>query len=144
MTLSEYRKRLLHIPFVIDLPEPMRERVAMFLLWIGQPAQFSVGDALFIQDDEDENTGCILLQGEVEILRAGRGVVRAQAPELLGEMQQFEPTAQRTATVRVSETAQTLLFSWHDFVAYAAVVLNCDEQLVLREVIRASAVRRHV
>ncbi|NUM56250.1 MAG: cyclic nucleotide-binding domain-containing protein [Candidatus Hydrogenedentes bacterium] len=142
MTLSDYRKRLLLLPFITELPEPLRARIAMCLLWIGQPAQFAVGDAIFVQGDEDENTGCVLLQGEVEVLRGNQDAVRVQAPELLGEMQQLEPTAQRTATVQAIADAQTLLFSWHDFVVYSAVLLTTEEQIVLRDVIRNSAARR--
>lgn len=142
MTLSDYRRRLLLLPFIDELPGPMRERVAMVLLWIGQPAQFSVGDAIFVQGEEDENTGCVLLHGDVEVLRDHREAVHVKAPELLGEMQQLEPTAQRTATVQVTAEAHTLMFSWHDFVAYSGQLLTQDEQIVLRDVIRAAAARR--
>lgn len=143
MTLSEYRKKLLLLPFIAELPEPLRARVAMCLMWIGQPAQFAVGDAIFVQGEEDENIGCVLLQGEVEVLRDSLEAIRVPAPNLLGEMQQLEPTAQRTATVQVTIEAQTLLFSWHDFVAHSGVLLNTDEQVVLRDVVRAAAARRH-
>ena len=142
MTLSEYRGRLLNVPFINDLPGPLRERVAMCLFWIGQPAQFAVGDTIFVQGNEDENTGCALLLGEVEVLRDSQAPVRVPAPDLVGEMQQLEPTAQRTATVQVTLEAQTLLFSWHDFVACLGMVLTPNEQVVLRDVIRASATHR--
>ncbi len=142
MTHSEYRSSLLCLPAIVELPEPMRNRVAMALLWIGQPAQFAVGEAIFVQDDEDEHTGCVLLTGEAEVLRDNQDAVRVAAPELLGEMQQLEPTAQRTATVQVTRDAHTLMFSWHDFVAYSGALLTTEEQIALRDVLRASAARR--
>ena len=142
MTLSDYRSSLLLLPVIAELPEPMCSRVAMALLWIGQPAQFAVGEAIFVQDDEDEHTGCALLIGEVEVLPDSQDAVRVKAPDLLGEMQQLEPTAQRTATVQVTREAWTLMFSWHDFVAYSGVLLTTEEQVVLRDVLRASAARR--
>jgi hypothetical protein len=39
------------------------------------------------------------------------------APDLLGEMQQFDRYGQRTATVKAASRATVLVFSWHEFVA---------------------------
>jgi len=142
MDLSEYRRRLLGLPVLSALPGPVRERVAMCLLWVGRPAHFAVGDTVFVQGNEDENTGCALLEGEVEVLRDHQDPVRVQSPDLLGEMQQLEPTAQRTATVQVTAEADALLFAWHDFVGYSGMLLNSDEQILLRDAVRAAATQR--
>ncbi|MDZ4861638.1 MAG: cyclic nucleotide-binding domain-containing protein [Candidatus Hydrogenedentes bacterium] len=142
MNLSEYRNRLSSVAMILDLPEPMRTRVSMIFLWVGQPARFSPGDCIFVQGDEDENTGCVLLRGEVDVIRAHETAIPVVAPELLGEMQQLEPTAQRTATIQAVTEVESLLFSWHDVVAYAGMLLTSDEQLVLRDIIRKAAARR--
>lgn len=142
MTLAEYRNRLLVLPFVSELPEPMRARVCMTFLWIGQPVSFSPEDCIFVQGDDDEHTGCVLLRGDAIVSRDDEDAVLVSAPELLGEMQQLEPTGQRTATVRVVKDAETLLFSWHDFIAYSGQLLTADEQIVLREVLRSTAAQR--
>jgi len=142
MDIIEYRQRLLDLPVIAALPGAMRDRVAMCLLWVGRPAQFGVGDTIYVQGQEDENTGCALLDGEVEVLRDHQDAVRVSAPELLGEMQQLEPTAQRTATVQVTADAHALLFAWHDFVGFSGMVLTTEEQLTLRDAIRDAAALR--
>ncbi len=142
MNISEYRKRLLSVPMVSELPDTLRERVCMIFLWIGQPVHFTEGESIFIQGDEDENVGCVLVEGEVDVIRAHEESRPVFAPELLGEMQQLEATAQRTATVQSVSDTETLLFSWHDFVGYSGILLTPEEQIVLRDIVRDTAARR--
>lgn len=120
----------------------MRNRACMIFLWIGQSASFSAGNAIFIQGDEDENSGCVLVRGEVDVICGQEDSIPVIAPDVLGEMQQFEPTGQRTATVQAVSDVETLLFSWHDFVAYAGMLFTTDEQIILKDAVRKVASRR--
>jgi CRP-like cAMP-binding protein len=142
MDLTEYRGRLLAVPLIQSLPLELQHRIAMVLLWIGQHSHVSVGDDLFVEGDDDENTGCVLLSGEVDVLRSGAEPVRCPAPDLFGEMKQLEETAQRTATVQVVADGEVLQFNWHDFVGFAGTVLTTDEQLALKQAILDAAQAR--
>jgi CRP-like cAMP-binding protein len=142
MTTDEQLDRILAIPLIAKLPESIRDRVGRVLLEVSSPATLYVGEAVFVEGDEDEHTGCVLLSGEVEVLRGHEEPVRCPAPDLFGEMQQLEATAQRTATVQATYQSEIRIFNWHDFVAEASAVLNQEEQAQLRDAIKAGAAQR--
>ncbi len=127
MKLSPLRERLCAVPVLQGLPDPLRARVAMVLLWCGEIDETTAGRLLFVEGEQDEANGCVLIEGSVRVI-TGRGLVkRVESPELLGEMQQFGLDALRTATVQTATQVTLLRFSWDDVRKLAARILNPEE-----------------
>lgn len=142
MGTDEQLQRILAIPLLAGLPQAIRERVGRVLLEVSSPATLYAGENVFVEGDEDEHTGCVLLSGEVEVLRGNEEPVRCPAPDLFGEMQQLEATAQRTATVQATYPSEIRIFNWNDFLAAAGAVLTQEEQIQLRDALKAAAAQR--
>lgn len=139
MDISDYREDILSTPLVASLPAEMQERVVDVCLQQSTPQQAGVGDLIYSQGTEDEDTGCMLVEGRVEVAIEGEEPIHLQAPTLLGEMKHFTEATERTATVRVLRDATVLTFYWHDFMKAAAEILSQDEQRILTAAIRELA-----
>jgi len=133
MNLQGVRNRICKTPVFEALSPRMMDRVGMTLLWKGEIVKFSPGQALFVEGDERDTSGCILIEGDVTITREGADPVTCSAPELFGEMHQLEETAQRTATVWAATDALVLRFDWHEFVSSIGLLLTQSEQLQLKD-----------
>ena len=135
MNLDDVRAGLCAVPAFAKLPSAMVERVGMALLRVGAVRSLEIGETLFVEGDDRGDMGCVLLKGEVEVFREKAEPTRCPAPDLLGEMQQLAPTAQRTATVQATQPATVLEFRWHDFVIAASTVLSQTEQIQLKDTV---------
>lgn len=135
MDLSKYREDVLAMPFMTQLPPEIQERVADVFFQVVRPMTVKCDELLYSQGAEDEDTGCLLIEGRVEIIKEGSEPVHCQAPTVLGEMKQFNPNTQRTATVKVIRDAVVLSFYWHDFVVAAREVFSDEEQAALKKAI---------
>ncbi|PCJ67094.1 MAG: hypothetical protein COA73_00305 [Candidatus Hydrogenedentota bacterium] len=112
MDLQSIRERILATPLVSSLPEEMRQRYVMMLLWISQTESVSRETILFKQGEKDAGTGCLILEGMVRIIADEREVKTIEAPDILGEVQLFTPQGTRTATVEVVVGGEVLKFEW--------------------------------
>ena len=139
MTLEDLRQTILKIPLCNKLPENMRDRFGMIFLWISTPKDVSHGDKIYSEGEEDENTGCLLIEGIIEVQRKGQPAVRLEAPELLGESGQFTLGHKRTATVEVVVGGRELSFSWRDFGQWAVQLYTHEERRVLKRLIAETA-----
>ncbi len=135
MRLDEYRKQILDVPSIHALPPELKSRIAMILLWIGHEAEVPSGSVIYSQGAEDEDTGCVLVSGSVQVSVRGETIKVCDAPEILGEMKQFTEAEQRTATVRASTDACILTFYWRDLVMLNDTVFSSEDQVAIREVI---------
>lgn len=142
MRLDKYRKQILDVPSIHALPPELKSRVAMILLWIAHEAEVPSGEVIYSQGAEDEDTGCVLVSGSVQISVEGETLKECAAPEILGEMKQFTEVNQRTATVRATEDASILTFYWHDLVLLSETIFSNEDQLSIRDVITKLAGRR--
>ncbi|MBX7255825.1 MAG: cyclic nucleotide-binding domain-containing protein [Candidatus Hydrogenedentes bacterium] len=133
MNLQRVRSCIRETPVFKGLTPRMIDRVGMTLLWTGEIIRFSPGQPLFVEGDERDTSGCILLDGDVTITREGGDPVTCTAPELFGEMHQLEETAQRTATVWAATDAVVLRFDWHEFITAMGLLLTQSEQIQLKE-----------
>jgi serine phosphatase RsbU (regulator of sigma subunit) len=110
------KEQLIHaIPLFAELPSSEIERLAETL----KPRQVTVGTVL-IQEDQSGEELFIILQGEVEIIKAlGTGDERLlavrQASTFLGEMSFFSEDGRHTASVRAKTPLQVLEMSRADF-----------------------------
>ncbi len=139
MQLSLIRERILDTPLVKNLPETMRPRFAMILLWIAQTDEVSREEKLFEQGETDTDRGCLILEGMVRIITEESRAKTIAAPDILGEVQLFTPKGERTATVEVVVGGEILTFGWKEFATQAREHFNDEEMATLKKVIAESA-----
>jgi len=136
------QQRLLEVPVLQALPEELRLSLCMTLWWLGEVREMKYGEVLFRQGDAGANTGCALLDGIVSVRRDDNPPVEVVGPDLLGELMQLESDATRTATVTVAERALVLQFDWHDFVGVCGLILDQENQDLLRDRMQEIAAQR--
>ena len=102
-------------------------------LYVSEKVAASAGDTLLHEGYLGFEAGFVLLEGEVEIVKEGKPPIIVSAPALLGEMSQFNPRAERTATVRAKGKAALLKFSWEALYSLAKQVLTPEERALLMD-----------
>lgn len=144
MHLKLMRERILATSLLKALPETMRQRFAMILLWVSETRDVSRKDKLFVQGDLDAGTGCVVLEGMVQVRTEENpdAVKHIDAPDILGEVQLFTPQGQRSATVEVVVGGTIMTFVWHDLGVAARQFFDEEEMASLKRVITESAWRR--
>ena len=135
MASREWVERIAELSLWAAFPEGTRQRVAEAVNEVAHLLELEPGEVLFQEGALGGSAGCILLEGRVCVERAGAPPIRVDAPAILGEMQQFNPQAQRTATVRAEGEAQILKFAWQELYAHAKEALDEGEQSALLDAI---------
>jgi hypothetical protein len=115
--MSSYKVKIVQVPLLGPLSPPLRGHVADIFLGISNARVLRKGEQLYAEGAEDLNTGAILVDGSLLVAAGAHEPVTVTAPEILGEMQQYNAYGTRTATVCAKDGATVLEFSWHDFVA---------------------------
>lgn len=144
MRLEDIREALRGLPLAKVLPREMRDRVMMAFLATGEAKRCQPGATLFKEGDASGDFGFVLLTGTVAIEKDGNAAVFCDAPEILGEMQQFNPLHQRTATVRAGDDTTVLAFSWTQFFNSVSGIMSPEEVDRLREELGGLAWRHFV
>lgn len=142
MNESELASRLRELPLIRPLPEDAKARAAGVFLRVSKTMMYEDGDSLIKERALGGQDGYVLLEGEVVIHKEAKAPVVVAAPALLGEMLQFNPRAQRTATVRARGQATALKFPWEEFYAQAKQTLSEAEKDLLLESIERSVWER--
>ena len=75
------------------------------------------------------------MSGRVLVSRSAGVEEELEAPNLLGEIQQFTPDRHRTATVVALAPTTVLDFPWHAFAERVARLFTEEEQGILRSLI---------
>jgi hypothetical protein len=135
---DEKRERVSEIPIFNSLDSDLANALANMIAKIGTERILDTDEDLYSEGSSDLNTGAILLAGAVRVRKANANEIEVSAPSLLGEMQQYEPTFERTATVSAAEECVVLEFQWHDFVFMAKELLSREDQVRLRETLEDS------
>jgi hypothetical protein len=130
------------LPLLASAPETLRQRIADIMGVVGEQAAVAQGEALLHEGHLGENLGYVLVEGAVTVEKAGTPPVRLNAPALFGEIQQFNPRAQRTATVRAVTPVVVIRFSWDSLYTRAKETLSEDEQHLLMDALERSACER--
>lgn len=133
MDKSEVLQRLSELPLMRDMPEDTQKRFGELLLRVSETVELAGGDELMRQGVLGAGAGFILIQGDVSVEREGVPAIPLGAPALLGEMQQFNPQALRTATVRATGEATALKFAWPALYTRAKEDLRPDERTMLMD-----------
>ena len=112
---EEIRATVLEVPFVTEFERPVRETLASLLQEVSEVRRLRKGHRMTREGSRGRNRGFILISGSVRIQKADVPDIKARAPELLGEVMQFNPKKMRTATVTAHEDCVVLRFMWDDF-----------------------------
>lgn len=102
------------IPFIQSLPDATRDGLTRIIIGVSNPEAIKAGAVLFTQGEPGTDEGYFVLKGEFEVKKSGAAAAQIPAPELLGEMKQFNPVGLRTATVKAVTPLEVLAFKWAD------------------------------
>lgn len=101
-----------HQRFFAGLPGAIRSEIISIFAAVSDHEDVSANTVLFEKGDSAADEGILVLDGEISIEKDGHPVKYISGPELMGEMSQFNPTGQRTATVSAVKDLQLLRFQW--------------------------------
>lgn len=139
MDSKRIAKAVTETPVVGALPHRMQGRFVDLVLEVAHSTESRSGDVLFRLGEKNTDEGLFVLEGAVKVTRANGEVRYLEAPEVLGEVQLFAPSSERTATVEAVYGGALLRFSWKELGARAKTVFSPSEMGVLRDAIRDSA-----
>ena len=139
MKLSEIRERILETPLAKQLPEDMKQRFVMILLWVADTKDVSREDLLYPLGERGTKEGCLILEGMVRVKTEEQNTKTIEAPDIFGEVQLFTPDGVRTATVEVVVGGTTLTWKWKDWSAEAQIFFSDDEWNALKLILAESA-----
>ena len=142
MTASEDLNILASLPLLRNMPRTAQERIANVLSEVSEAIELADDAVLLHQGDLASDTAFMLLHGRVRIDREGVEPVMITAPDLLGEIQQFNPRAQRTASVRAAGPVKARRFAWQVFYEKARAALTPAEQALLMDEIEKGVCER--
>ncbi|MBI2431728.1 MAG: cyclic nucleotide-binding domain-containing protein [Candidatus Hydrogenedentes bacterium] len=98
-----------------SLPDALRVKAGILLLWVGQSKCLKAGEILFEQDSLCGNTGFLLLRGKLALTAGNHAMSGFTAPDVLGVQPAFAPERRWTATARALSEVEVLSFSWLDY-----------------------------
>ncbi len=136
MTADVVKRTIGNISFVAGLDAKTRDHVITLLANLGPAEKLSKGSTLFRAGETATDDGVVILQGELSVLKMNAPEVIAVAPELMGEMQQFNPRKERTATVVANTDLLAIRFKWASFKAAANQTLKPDENAALMQALQ--------
>lgn len=142
MEATEWIGKALGLDAPPGLCESSRHSIEEVFRVVGERSALTDGEPLIQQGGIGGDAGYILIRGRAEIAREGQQPLVLDAPALLGEMYQWNPYAQRTATVMCRGAVEALRFSWGDVYACARERLSSAEQLRLMEALERIALQR--
>ena len=138
----EKREILSKIPLIKLLDPDLAEAMSLIIVKIGTERIMDTDEVLYSEGDNDRNTGAVLLDGSMRVSKVDANEINVSAPNLLGEMRQYELTYVRTATVTAAEKCVVLEFEWNDFLVVGKEVLPPEVQKRLWETVWDSAESR--
>ncbi len=114
---AAYKEKIENVPLLANFQPALRKQLSDILCDIAKVRVLKKGEQLYAEGAIDDNTGAIIVDGALTVAFGTNKPVFVQAPELVGEMQQFNKYGTRTATVCAKDPTTVLEFAWHDFVA---------------------------
>lgn len=133
METDELRNILVGLPFMLDMPESLKQRVCKVFVAISKYDTVEEGTELFREGERETDDGYVVLSGSVKVKKSYAPECKAFAPVLLGEVKQFSPRSERTATVVANEDLETLHFTWRKFNQAVEDTLEPTDREVLRK-----------
>ena len=142
--LKGHSARIIDIPVFNAMNTGLRARLAEIITSISEPRTLKKGEVLYKKGAEDANTGAVLIEGTLVVESDDSSEIRVIAPDMLGEMLQFDTYGQRTATVKADGPATVLEFKWHDFIARVrdTPAIGQNDQVALKAALESYASKR--
>ena len=135
----EIHEAIIRVPFVAEFSPSERETLASLFQEISEVRRLRKGHRMTREGSRGRDRGFILLTGTVRIQKADMPDSKGHAPELLGEVRQFNPKKTRIATVIETEDCPMLRLRWNDFWEALARYFEADEQTKVREALERRA-----
>ena len=131
MDHNEVHRVLREMKFMRELSGELRDKVASIFQAISEFRKVPLGKTWIREGEKSESKGYILVKGSVAIRKVDSQQHLEDAPELIGEVMQFNPAHARTASVVATEECAVLCFDWDSFWAKTKETLSdSDEKLV--------------
>ena len=112
MESALFKEAILELQVMKSFTKPLREDFAKLMMRVGERMEVPIGETWLHEGEKSPNDGYVLVHGTVSVEREGKLIRECGAPELLGEVMQFNPDAKRTASITAVQTCQLLHFSW--------------------------------
>ena len=122
------REDLLDLPLLRALPAELRLRICILLQWVARPLQLGADALLFETDALCDDTGYLILQGEIAVSRFGEAPRVIAAPDLIGIHPQFDPDLRWRATARALTRVEVLRFAWRVFLSLLDKRMSAEER----------------
>ena len=139
MKPEDYRAAVTNLAFMKELPGELREKVAAVFDEVGVLRAAPKGMAWLRQGEHTPDKGYLLLQGTAAIRKMEHPEFSCEAPELLGEIMQFDPRHLRSATVSAATDCVLLRFMWPSFWEACEDHLTQDECSTVKTAIESCA-----
>ncbi len=139
METTMVRSNLNNLRFMPNLTTDLREKLIDILLRISAQRSVAKGTDFIHEEEHVDNKGYILLEGAILVRKLEHQDIKCDAPELIGEMQQFNPTQTRTATLITSMPSTMLRFQWNEFWSEAQQELTPAEVESVRKTLETYA-----
>ncbi|MBI5095248.1 MAG: Crp/Fnr family transcriptional regulator [Candidatus Hydrogenedentes bacterium] len=119
-----------------ELATDLRTEMAEILAGISDLRKVPMGKCWIHEHEKAPNNGYVLLEGSVIVRKSGTPDIECEAPEFLGEMMQFMPSHERTASVTALSDCAVLRFQWDDFWKEISAKLSPEHQEKIKEAIK--------
>ncbi len=129
---------LADMPLFRRLPDRLRLRASLNLMWVARPRRYGDGEELFAQGEPCGDVGFQLTDGSVSLFSGGQKTATLHAPALLGVMPEFDPDRMWTATARAQGPASACRFSWQEYMVRLKETLSAEDHAVFCEAARAA------
>jgi len=139
METTMVRTNLNNLRFMPNLTADLREKLIDILLRISTQRSVPNGTDFIHEEEHIDNKGYILLDGAILVRKLEHQDIKCVAPELIGEMQQFNPSQTRTATLTTSMPSTMLRFQWDEFWAATQQDLTPPEVESVRKTLETYA-----
>lgn len=130
--LSDFQRELDQLPFILELPEGLRQRVFGLFVQVSSGKVYAKGKTLYVKGKRGKGTGALLVKGSVEIDLGEGALITRHAPELFGEMMLLDEDGRRAATLTIAEDSLVFQFKWNDLMTKARERLTIDQLVELK------------
>jgi len=137
--MDEVRTKIGSLRIMRGLDDALKDKLTDLLQSISVPRVVPAGGVFIHEREHVDNKGYILLQGAVLVRKEGFPDITCKAPELIGEIMQFNPAGVRTATCAGAVESIVLRFMWDEFWTRAEQALTPGEIARLKETLETQA-----
>lgn len=106
---------ILQLQFMSSLSDIVQKTTCAVFEEVSSTGRIEKDTVLFTEGSVEPDVGYILLDGELTIQKTTSPEIQVFAPELIGEMKQFNPHGRRTATVIAATNIEAMRFAWSKF-----------------------------